>query len=141
MAVPASYELITFKLVQLSLICGDSAGEQTKIGGGNKFHRPQRNILTKNSKNDFLFGSSQTSQHNMDPVYLALSKLRRRKHDECINICSTLLDQNAYDQAAWYVKSRALTAKTWIDDTDMEDQGVAELLLDENAMSSAPRYK
>ena len=76
----------------------------------------------------------------MDPLFLALSKLRRRKHDECIAVCTSLLEQNAYDQGAWYVKARATTAASFIDDTDMEDEGVAEILLDENAMSSAPRF-
>eukprot|EP00455_Lapot_gusevi_P018693 TRINITY_DN20242_c0_g1_i10.p1 TRINITY_DN20242_c0_g1~~TRINITY_DN20242_c0_g1_i10.p1 ORF type:complete len:501 (+),score=88.98 TRINITY_DN20242_c0_g1_i10:70-1572(+) len=75
----------------------------------------------------------------MDPVYLALSKLRRRKFDECNDICTRLLEQNAYDQAVWFIKCRALTSKSFIDDTDMEDEGVAEILLDENAIASAPR--
>src|SRR5690349_16133248 len=39
----------------------------------------------------------------------------------------------------WYLKCRALTCKNWIDDTDLEDEGVAEIMLDENAMASAPR--
>jgi tetratricopeptide repeat protein 8 len=76
----------------------------------------------------------------MDPLYLALSQLRRRQHAACIDSCTSLLDANAYDQAAWYLKCRATTAQSFIDDTDMEDEGVAELLLDENAIASAPRY-
>ena len=39
----------------------------------------------------------------------------------------------------WYLKVRSLTAKDWIDDTEMEDEGVAEMLLDDNSMASAPR--
>jgi hypothetical protein len=42
-------------------------------------------------------------------------------------------------QAVWFLKCRALTAKSYIDDTDMEEAGVAEMLLDDNAMASAPR--
>ena len=42
-------------------------------------------------------------------------------------------------QAVWFLKCRALTAKNWIDDTEMEEEGVAEMLLDDNAMASAPR--
>jgi tetratricopeptide repeat protein 8 len=37
------------------------------------------------------------------------------------------------------VKTRALTGKMYIDDTDLEEEGIAELLLDDNAMSKAPR--
>ncbi len=76
----------------------------------------------------------------MDPVYLAMSKLRRRKYDDAVQICTSLLEQNPYDQAAWYLKCRSLTCKNWVDDTDMEDEGVAEILMDENAIASAPRY-
>jgi tetratricopeptide repeat protein 8 len=39
----------------------------------------------------------------------------------------------------WFLKCRALTAKNWIDDAEMEEEGVAEMLLDDNAMASAPR--
>eukprot|EP00741_Cyanophora_paradoxa_P011225 tig00020554_g10845.t1 len=75
----------------------------------------------------------------MDPSFYALSKFRRRKFDACVDICTELLNRNPYDQAIWYVKARALTAKAWIDDTEIEDEGVAELLLDENKTASLPR--
>lgn len=42
-------------------------------------------------------------------------------------------------QAVWYLKTRALTEKNWVDDTEMEEEGVAELLLDDNATAQAPR--
>jgi tetratricopeptide repeat protein 8 len=75
----------------------------------------------------------------MDPVWLAQSKLGRRKFDECIDMCSEMLDKNPYDQAVWYLKCRALTLKNWIDDTEIEEEGVAEMLLDNNAIAQAPR--
>ena len=75
----------------------------------------------------------------MDPSYLALSKLRRRHYDDSIQICSKLLHENNRDQAVWYIKTRALTLSSWVDDTDLEEEGVAEMLLDDNAVASAPR--
>lgn len=39
----------------------------------------------------------------------------------------------------WFLKTRALTLKSWIDDTEVEEEGVAEMLLDENATAQAPR--
>lgn len=36
----------------------------------------------------------------MDPLWLALSKLRRGKYEECINICNDLLAINAGDQVS-----------------------------------------
>eukprot|EP00959_Pyramimonas_sp_CCMP1952_P354328 7422929-Pyramimonas_sp.AAC.1 len=75
----------------------------------------------------------------MDPVWLAQSKLRRRKFDECIEVCTGMLEKNPYDQSVWYLKCRALTLKNWIDDTEIEEEGVAEMLLDDNAIAQAPR--
>lgn len=99
----------------------------------------------------------------VDPLFLAQSRLRRRRYDECIDICTRLLSENPYDrvracgcaspaasrlspcarraasQAAWYLKTRAITLKNWLDDTEMEEEGVAELLMDENSTAQAPR--
>lgn len=75
----------------------------------------------------------------IDPMFYALSKYRRRKFDECITICTELLEVNPLDQAVWFLKTRALTAKSWIDDTELEEEGVAEVLLDEHGITEAPR--
>jgi tetratricopeptide repeat protein 8 len=75
----------------------------------------------------------------MDPAFYALSLLRRRKLDEAIDKSTDILARNPYDQQVWYIKTRALTLKSWIDDTEMEEEGVAEVLLDDHAMSTAPR--
>ena len=34
----------------------------------------------------------------MDPLFLAYSFFRRRKFEECIALCSQLLEKNPYDQ-------------------------------------------
>ena len=34
----------------------------------------------------------------MDPFFLAVSRFNRQKFDECIAICSTMLEKNPYDQ-------------------------------------------
>ena len=39
----------------------------------------------------------------------------------------------------WYLKCRALTMVNWVDDTDFEEEGVAEVLLDENSTATLPR--
>jgi tetratricopeptide repeat protein 8 len=75
----------------------------------------------------------------MDPAYYALNLLRRRKLDRCIEASTEVLTKNPFDQQVWYIKTRALTLKSWMDDTEMEEEGVAELLLDESGASSAPR--
>eukprot|EP01105_Mastigella_eilhardi_P001988 TRINITY_DN1241_c0_g1_i1.p2 TRINITY_DN1241_c0_g1~~TRINITY_DN1241_c0_g1_i1.p2 ORF type:complete len:548 (-),score=185.42 TRINITY_DN1241_c0_g1_i1:2183-3799(-) len=83
----------------------------------------------------------QQHQHTqmMDPLWLAMSKLRRRRYDEGSALASQLLALRPRDQAAWYVKCKALTDSALVDDTELEDEGVAELLLDDNAISTLPR--
>jgi hypothetical protein len=34
----------------------------------------------------------------MDPLFMACSLFRRRKFDECVKICSQMLEKNPYDQ-------------------------------------------
>mmetsp|Transcript_7923 Transcript_7923/g.19260 ORF Transcript_7923/g.19260 Transcript_7923/m.19260 type:complete len:535 (-) Transcript_7923:206-1810(-) len=75
----------------------------------------------------------------MDPVFLALSRLRRRKWDATTEVASELLGRNAFDQQVWWIKCRALTSKNWVDDTEVEEEGLGELLLDDNATAQLPR--
>ena len=37
----------------------------------------------------------------VDPVFLAMSKLQRRRFDECIDICTRILKTNPYDKVRW----------------------------------------
>jgi len=54
-------------------------------------------------------------------------------------MCTELLAANPYDQAVWYLKCRAMTMISWVDDTEFEEEGAAEMLLDENATAALPR--
>mmetsp|Transcript_1792 Transcript_1792/g.6239 ORF Transcript_1792/g.6239 Transcript_1792/m.6239 type:complete len:507 (+) Transcript_1792:246-1766(+) len=76
---------------------------------------------------------------SLDPVWVAQSNLKRGNYDKCIEVCTGMLDKNPYDKAVWYLKCRALTLKNWIDDMEMEEEGVADLLLDENATAQMAR--
>lgn len=85
-------------------------------------------------------GSAGFSQADeMNPAWLAMSRFRRRKFDDAIDLCSQCLSENGRDQAMWFLKVRSLTQKTYIDDMDMEEEAVGDLLLDENAIAKAPR--
>lgn len=75
----------------------------------------------------------------MDPMWLAISKFRRGKLDECVSLCDELLGRNPGDQAAWFLKCKAVIKQNYIDDIEIDQEGVAELLLDENSMASMPR--
>ena len=75
----------------------------------------------------------------MDPVYRAQVHFNRQQYTECVSVCSELLASNPYDQAVWYLKCRAMTMLSWVDDTDFEEEGAADVLLDENATAALPR--
>ncbi|WIA20159.1 hypothetical protein OEZ85_006009 [Tetradesmus obliquus] len=76
---------------------------------------------------------------DVHPIWLAQSKLRRRRYDECIQLCTDALQRNPVDQVAWYLKCRAITLKSWIDDTEIEEEGVADLLMDEHNVAQVAR--
>lgn len=79
--------------------------------------------------------------NQVDPLWYAISKLRRGKFEECIKICEEILTENPNDQAAWMTKCRAVIKQNYIDDIELDEEGVAEMLLDENSLASMPRYE
>ena len=66
---------------------------------------------------------------------------RRRQYDKCSAACTELLQIQPRDQAAVFFKCRSLSARNWTDDTELEDEGLADLMLDDNAVDSMPRYE
>eukprot|EP00398_MALV-I-01_sp_L67-1_P000936 gene936-802_t len=77
--------------------------------------------------------------NELNPFFMALSKYRRRKYDAAIDICSNLLRENSLDQAAWFLKVRSFTCRDWIDDLEIDEEGVADAIMDENSMAACPR--
>ena len=78
-------------------------------------------------------------ERKIDPFFLAMSRFKRQKFDECIDLCTEMLERNQLDQAAWILKCKALTKKSYVDDLEIDEEGVADILLDENAVAAAPR--
>eukprot|EP00792_Barthelona_sp_PAP020_P007732 TRINITY_DN3159_c3_g1_i1.p1 TRINITY_DN3159_c3_g1~~TRINITY_DN3159_c3_g1_i1.p1 ORF type:complete len:503 (+),score=104.90 TRINITY_DN3159_c3_g1_i1:835-2343(+) len=75
----------------------------------------------------------------VDPLLYAQMRLRKREFDPVIAICTDLLQKNSRDQAAKYLKCHALTQKNWIDDTEFDDEALADVILDDNATTDTPR--
>ncbi|KAF8055912.1 Ttc8 [Scenedesmus sp. PABB004] len=73
------------------------------------------------------------------PLWLAHSRLRRRRFDDAAALCGDALRANPLDQVAWYLKVRALTLQAWVDDTEEEEAGLADALLDEHAVATVAR--
>uniref|UniRef100_A0A7N6AAN5 Tetratricopeptide repeat domain 8 n=1 Tax=Anabas testudineus TaxID=64144 RepID=A0A7N6AAN5_ANATE len=75
----------------------------------------------------------------MDPLFLAWSYFRRRKLQQCSDICTKILQDNPYDQAAWSLKTRALTEMVYIDEVEVDQEGIAEMMLDESSIAQVAR--
>ncbi|XP_041947263.1 tetratricopeptide repeat protein 8 isoform X1 [Alosa sapidissima] len=85
----------------------------------------------------------------MDPLFLAWSYFRRRKFQKCSDICIKVLGDSPYDQesdsalpiseAAWSLKTRALTEMVYIDEVDVDHEGIAEMMLDESSIAQVAR--
>ena len=65
----------------------------------------------------------------MDLFFLATSRFYRQKYDSCIELCNQLLEKNSQDQAAWLLKCKALTKKNFVDDLEIEEEGVGDMLM------------
>ncbi|KAJ3613036.1 hypothetical protein NHX12_019292 [Muraenolepis orangiensis] len=75
----------------------------------------------------------------MDPLFLAWSYFRRRKLQQCSDICSKILEDSPYDQAAWSLKTQALTEMVYIDEIEVDQEGIAEMMLDESSIAQVAR--
>ena len=68
----------------------------------------------------------------VNPLYLASLHFRLHDYTSCINICDNILSANPLDQAAWLLKCKTLTRTRYVDDADLEEQGMAEAMMDDN---------
>jgi len=45
----------------------------------------------------------------------------------------------SFGQASWCLKTRALTEQVYVDEVDVDEEGIAEMLMDDNAVAQLPR--
>lgn len=57
----------------------------------------------------------------MDQFYLAISLFKRKKFDDCINVCNELLTGNAQQKGPWELKMRAMIQRVYVDDIEADD--------------------
>uniref|UniRef100_A0A8C6NG49 Uncharacterized protein n=1 Tax=Melopsittacus undulatus TaxID=13146 RepID=A0A8C6NG49_MELUD len=84
-----------------------------------------------------------------EPLFQAWSYFRRRKFRQCSDLCTQLLEgppgeqepdsEYSVFQAAWSLKTRALTEMVYVDEIDMDQEEIAEMVLDENAIAQVAR--
>ena len=93
----------------------------------------------------------------MDPVFMAFSLFRRHRcpkyfpmyniqdylhflrYEECVESCTKLLDQNPYDEQIWSLKTRALTEQVHVCDVEADEEGIVDVVLDDNTIRAVPR--
>lgn len=96
----------------------------------------------------------------MDSFTIAMSRFRRRRFDESIELCNSMLDNNPSDQVlifyfswhsilqfslllffkgAWLLKCHCLIKKNYIDDVEIDEDGAGDILLDDNATTNVAR--
>jgi len=46
---------------------------------------------------------------------------------------------SSFHQASWCLKTRALTEQVYVDEVDVDEEGIAEMLMDDNAVAQLPR--
>ena len=44
-----------------------------------------------------------------------------------------------YKQAAWFLKTRALTEQVFVDEVEVDEEGIAEVLMDDTAIAQVAR--
>uniref|UniRef100_A0A672L514 Uncharacterized protein n=1 Tax=Sinocyclocheilus grahami TaxID=75366 RepID=A0A672L514_SINGR len=76
---------------------------------------------------------------SMEPLFLAWSSCRRRRFQRCADVCSQLLSESPYDQAAWSLKTRALTEMVYVDELEVDQEGIADMMLDESSIAQVAR--
>ncbi len=75
----------------------------------------------------------------VDPLYMALHHFKTRDFEKCTEVCTEMLDKNPYDEAVWSLKTRSLTAEVLVDDVEADEEGIVDVVLDDNAIRQVPR--
>jgi tetratricopeptide repeat protein 8 len=75
----------------------------------------------------------------LDPAYYALSLLRRRRLDQCVEHTTGAMNARPQqvDLQLWWAKARALTNQSWFDDTEMEEADAGDALVESNAAATS----
>jgi tetratricopeptide repeat protein 8 len=77
---------------------------------------------------------------SVDPLWMAMSQYRRRRFKASISLCDQIINDNGPDVAALFLKTRAVTIESYVDDADFQDEeGAGEMVMDENATATMAR--
>ena len=75
----------------------------------------------------------------MEQFNLAISRFYRKKYDECIKICDSILSQNTNDLSAQLLKTHCIRKKNYIDHLESDESSIGDMILDDHSISTLPR--
>ena len=75
----------------------------------------------------------------MEKFNLAISRFYRRKYDECIKICDSILSQSPNDLSSQLLKTHCIRRKNYIDHLESDESSIGDLILDDHSISTLPR--
>ena len=75
----------------------------------------------------------------MEKFNLAISRFYRRKYDECIKICDSILTQNPTDLSSQLLKTHCIRRKNYVDHLESDESSIGDLILDDHSISTLPR--
>ena len=75
----------------------------------------------------------------MEKFNLAISRFYRRKYDECIKICDSILSQNPNDLSSQLLKTHCIRRKNYIDHLESDESSIGDMILDDHSISTLPR--
>ncbi len=75
----------------------------------------------------------------MEKFNLAISRFYRRKYDECIKICDSILSQNPTDLSSQLLKTHCIRRKNYIDHLESDESSIGDMILDDHSISTLPR--
>ena len=61
------------------------------------------------------------------------------RYEECVECCTKILDKNPYDEQIWSLKTRALTEQVHVCDVEADEEGIVDVVLDDNTIRAVPR--
>lgn len=75
----------------------------------------------------------------MSDFVIAMSRFKRHKYKECLELVDQMLEENNRDKAAFQLKLNCLIMQNKDEELDLDEQPLAELLLDEKSKQTVVR--
>ena len=84
----------------------------------------------------------------MDDFVIAMSRYRRRRYAQAVELCDKILAKYPLDQviyliglckSAWVLKCKSIIGIQFLDDLEIFEEGLGDMLMDDNAINTVAR--